>query len=115
PCERLERIELEPVEIVEAVDEHRRPAPPILLVAQRVEGSTPVQLLVQQSRRLEAIPVRAVDRRDLLRVLAARPLAGPVPQRAGEAGGTHLVTGSSQLGEETSRGAHEAGLCRGLG
>ena len=121
-AENSQRVQLEAVEVVEPVDEHGRAAPGRLRPAplarrrgQRVERAPCVQLRVHEPRRLEPVPVGPVDRRDLLRVLAAGPVARPLAKRASETRGAHRVTDGAQFREEVRRGAHEAGLGRGLG
>ena len=97
PRQRLERVELEPVEVVEAVDEDRRAAPAVRAPpsgACRSASSVArrIQLGIHEPGGLEALAVGAVDRCDLVRVLAARAIAGPVAQSAGETRGADLVT-----------------------
>src|SRR6185503_11324472 len=98
--QRLERVELEPVEVVEAVDEHGRAPPLPRTVPKRVERAASVQLGIHEPGGLEALAVRAVDRRDLLGVLAAGAVGGPIAQGARETRGTDLVANLPQLGEE---------------
>jgi hypothetical protein len=120
--ENSQRVELEPVEIVEAVGEHRRPAPRRLRSAalrgdavERRERAAGEQLLVEQARALEAVAITAIKRRDLLRVPTPRSVAGPVPHRAGEPCGAHRAPHAPQFSEKVRAGAHEAWLGRRLG
>ena len=118
--ERVESLELKPVEVVEAVREHGRSAPGGSCAAalrgrggERAQRSRGERLSVDQLGRLEAVAVGAVDRRDLLRVRPPRPLARPVAQRTREAG--RLDQRATELGHEAGRSPHEAGLPRRLG
>ena len=80
-AERLERVELERREVVEAVDEHRGAAPARGLAPQRVERAAREQLAVHQARGVEPVAVARVQGRELVGVAAPRPVGGPRPER----------------------------------
>ena len=111
--DRLEGVALERIEVVEAIDEQRRGAPALGSKAQRVERPPGEQLGVGEPGGVQPGAVAAVDGGHLLGVLAPRSVAGPVAQRAGEAGG--LDHGAPELGHEARGGTHEAGLRGRLG
>ncbi len=113
--DRLERVQLEPREVVEAVDEQRRGAPALGLAAQRVECAPALQLAVDQAGGGEPVAVVAVDRRQLVGVAPPGPLARPLPQRAREARRLQPGHGAVELGHEAARGPHEAGLAGRVG
>ena len=71
------------------------------------------KLGVSQARGLQPLAVTAIDGAHLLGIARPRPLAGPGPQRLGEASG--IDSRAAELGHETCGGAHEAGLRRRLG
>jgi hypothetical protein len=108
--ERLERVELEAVEVVEAVDEDRRAAPRVPVRPQCVERAPCEQLRVHELGGVEAAAVRAVERRELVRVPAARAVTAPFAEGARHAGRVHRVSDPTDLREETRGRAHEAGL-----
>ena len=111
--DRLERVELERREVVEAVDEQRRAAPGVRVAAQGVERAPGEQVGVDHAGAVEPRAVAAVERRHLLRVGAPRAVARPVAQRAREA--RRVDHRAPELGHEARGGAHEPGLRRRLG
>ena len=100
--ERLHRVELRARELVEAVEEHRPPAPRRRRCAQRVERCPRLALAVRAPERLEPRPVHRVERGQLVGV----GRAAPRPQRAREARGLDQRT--LQLREQRARRRREA-------
>ena len=85
PGERLDRIPLERVQVVEPVEEHGLAAPAVRRRAQRVERPPGVQLAVDAAELIEARGVGAVGRGDIAGVRApARVLLGPGSHSRGE-------------------------------
>ena len=110
--DRVQRVELERVEVVEAVGENGSAPPGLARAPQRVQRPPAEQLLVRESGRLEPVAVRAVDRSHLVRVGAPRTVAGPPAQGRCEARRVHMR--SPELGHEARGSAREARLGRGL-
>ena len=106
--DRLERIQLERREVVEAVNEQGGAAPGGRVGAQGIERPPGEQLRVHEPGLLEAGAVAPVDGRDLLGVRPPRPVAAPVTQRAGEPG--RVDHRAAELGHEARSGPGEAGL-----
>ena len=113
PGHRLERVQLERREVVEAVDEQRRAAPALGREPDRVERPFGEQLGVGEPRGLDTVAVAAVDRGDLVGVGPARPVAGPAPEGRGQSG--RVDHAASELGHESRGGAHESRLRGRLG
>jgi hypothetical protein len=115
--DRVERVKLQRVKVVEAVDEQRRGLPARGLGAQRVERAPGERLGVDQPRSRQSLVVAAVDRDEVLRVGPARALARPAPQRAREAAGVErgVAVVAAHLGDEARGGLDEARLARRLG
>ena len=111
--DRVEGVQLERREVVEAVDEQRRDAPGLGVSPQGVERAPARQLHVHEPRFLEPGAVAAVDGGHLLRVGPPRAVARPVPERAREAGG--IDHRAPKLGDEARGGADEPGPFCGAG
>ena len=109
--QRLERVELERREVVEAVDEHRRIAPRRRVAPQRVERAPGEELGIDEPGVLEPLPVARVDRRHLARVGGARAVARPVAQGLREARGLHHR--ALELSNQAHGGPHKPGPPRG--
>ncbi len=110
PGERLDRVAFDRRQVIEAVHEHRRFAPPAGRGAERVDRSPRVQLGIEAPAPLELVREREIQRRDVVGVVgAAGVLGGPRGQRLGEPlGGDERAL---ELGDQLPRGAREP-ACR---
>ena len=108
--QRLHRVELQGVQVVEAVEQHGTPAPGGRALAQPVQGRAGVPLLVAAAEPLQPPVVGRVERRQLLGVRGRVAAGRPVAQRAREPGRRHQ--GATELGEQVAGGGREArGSC----
>ena len=101
PRQRLDRVELRPRQLVEAVEEDRPPPPDCGVGAQRIQRRPRLALAVGALERLEPPAVGGVQRGQLVGVRHSAPR----PQRAREARG--LDQRPLQLGEQRARRPRE--------
>ena len=110
--ERLDGVELRGREIVEAVEEHRPRPPRLRIGAQRVDRRPGMPLHIGAPEPLQACPVGAIERRQLLRVglPALAGVARPPAQRRMEA--LRRDERALELAEQSARGGSEPGRPR---
>ena len=110
--ERLDRVALQRLEVVEAVEEDRRRAPARRLEAQRVERRLVVQDAVAAPDGAQGVAIGRVEARQLLRVGGAPRLAlAPRPHGRPPASGLHALL--LELGDEAQEGLDEPGRVGG--
>ena len=108
--QRLDRVELQRVQVVEAVQQHRTPAPGGGPLAQPVQRGAGVALLVAAAEPLQPPVVGRVERRQLLRVGGRLAAGRPAAQRAREPG--RRDERAAELGEQVAGRRREAWCAR---
>ena len=106
PGERLDRVELDRSQIVEAVKEYRRRSPAQRRLAQRIERAPRERLGIGAIETVELVGVASVDRGEVAHVCdTPTRVAGPAPQRRAEPSRIHPHL--FELGDQPSGSAAE--------
>ncbi len=115
PGERLDRVELDRVEVVEAVAEDGRAPPAIRREPQRIQRRRPAQLVVDAPEPLERATVAAVDARQLLRVARPRGRRPGAQARSAPVKRAGVTRRDSSSPTKECEHADEAGRLHGAG
>ncbi len=113
PSQRLDRVAFQPVQVIEAVEEHRLGPPPARGGAQGVERAPGEKLGVDPGELLQPRGVHPVDLPHVPRISVSSPvLPGPAPH-----GGREPIGGDQralELGDQLACGGRKSGRARRL-